>query len=87
MHHVVQHEHLHQQRSAAHELDECPENLIHHRDLGPPDDGEHEAEMRGQELLDLVGLREKIDARPTQLSGGQQQRVAIARALAMEPKV
>ncbi|MCA1671064.1 MAG: ectoine/hydroxyectoine ABC transporter ATP-binding protein EhuA [Actinobacteria bacterium] len=46
-----------------------------------------EAEMRGQELLDLVGLREKIDARPTQLSGGQQQRVAIARALAMEPKV
>ncbi|MCA1705296.1 MAG: amino acid ABC transporter ATP-binding protein, partial [Actinobacteria bacterium] len=46
-----------------------------------------EAEKHGRELLDLVGLSEKIDARPTQLSGGQQQRVAIARALAMEPKV
>jgi polar amino acid transport system ATP-binding protein len=46
-----------------------------------------EAEERGRELLDMVGLGEKVDAHPTQLSGGQQQRVAIARALAMEPKV
>ncbi len=46
-----------------------------------------EAEERGRELLDMVGLTDKVDAHPSQLSGGQQQRVAIARALAMEPDV
>ncbi|ASR37787.1 ectoine/hydroxyectoine ABC transporter ATP-binding protein EhuA [Prauserella marina] len=46
-----------------------------------------EAEQRALELLELVGLSEKVGAHPTQLSGGQQQRVAIARALAMRPKV
>jgi polar amino acid transport system ATP-binding protein len=46
-----------------------------------------EAEQRGRELLERVGLSEKADAHPTELSGGQQQRVAIARALAMEPKI
>ena len=39
------------------------------------------------ELLERVGLADKVDAYPNQLSGGQQQRVAIARALAMEPKL
>lgn len=39
------------------------------------------------ELLDLVDLKEKADAYPSQLSGGQKQRVAIARALANKPKV
>ncbi|WP_106178250.1 ectoine/hydroxyectoine ABC transporter ATP-binding protein EhuA [Prauserella shujinwangii] len=46
-----------------------------------------EAEERGRELLEMVGLSDKVDAHPSQLSGGQQQRVAIARALAMEPDV
>ncbi|MFL2100487.1 methionine ABC transporter ATP-binding protein [Desemzia sp. FAM 23989] len=39
------------------------------------------------DLLDLVGLSDKIDAFPSQLSGGQKQRVAIARALANDPDV
>lgn len=46
-----------------------------------------QARKRALELLDLVGLREKADAYPSQLSGGQKQRVAIARALAMEPEI
>ncbi len=39
------------------------------------------------ELLEKVGIDDKVDSYPIQLSGGQQQRVAIARALAMKPKV
>jgi polar amino acid transport system ATP-binding protein len=46
-----------------------------------------QARARGRELLDRVGLADKLDSYPAQLSGGQQQRVAIARALAMEPKL
>lgn len=46
-----------------------------------------EAKERGRELLDMVGLGDKLEQFPGQLSGGQKQRVAIARALAMEPKV
>ena len=48
--------------------------------------GKAEAEKRGRELLDRVGVAHQADKYPAQLSGGQQQRVAIARALAMEPK-
>ena len=39
------------------------------------------------DLLQKVGLLDKVDSYPYQLSGGQQQRVAIARALAMQPEV
>ncbi|WP_309647687.1 amino acid ABC transporter ATP-binding protein [Nocardioides sp.] len=46
-----------------------------------------DAETRGKELLDRVGIGHQADKYPAQLSGGQQQRVAIARALAMDPKV
>ena len=46
-----------------------------------------EADQKAVELLERVGLPDKIDAYPKQLSGGQQQRIAIARALAMNPDV
>ncbi|KAA1398353.1 amino acid ABC transporter ATP-binding protein [Aeromicrobium ginsengisoli] len=46
-----------------------------------------EADKRGMELLERVGIDSQASKVPSQLSGGQQQRVAIARALAMDPKV
>ncbi|MCQ2537558.1 MAG: methionine ABC transporter ATP-binding protein [Lachnospiraceae bacterium] len=46
-----------------------------------------ENDKRIRELLKLVGLEDKINAKPRELSGGQKQRVAIARALVMNPKV
>jgi ABC-type polar amino acid transport system ATPase subunit len=45
-----------------------------------------EAEPEACRLLERVGLKDKLQARPDQLSGGQQQRVAIARALAVKPE-
>lgn len=44
-----------------------------------------EREKRTIELLNAVGLGDKLDARPYELSGGQQQRVAVARAIASHP--
>lgn len=55
--------------------------------LAGSDMGKEEKHRRILELLELVGLRDKENAYPSQLSGGQKQRVAIARALANNPKV
>ncbi len=46
-----------------------------------------EAEARGRELLERVGLKDRIEHKPYELSGGEQQRVAIARALINQPRL
>ena len=46
-----------------------------------------EAQQKGKELLERIGLANKANEYPNMLSGGQKQRIAIVRALAMEPEV
>jgi ABC-type lipoprotein export system ATPase subunit len=46
-----------------------------------------QAEARGRQLLERVGLGDRLDHRPYELSGGEQQRVALARALINEPEL
>jgi lipoprotein-releasing system ATP-binding protein len=46
-----------------------------------------EVEARARELLDFLGLSDRIDHKPGELSGGEQQRVAVARALINDPQV
>lgn len=47
----------------------------------------NKAEQRAKELLDLLGLSDRYDHKPSELSGGEQQRVAVARALVNDPSV
>ena len=46
-----------------------------------------QAEARAVDVLNKVGMADKVKSYPSQLSGGQQQRVAIARAMAMDPEI
>ncbi len=52
-----------------------------------PDHNRAKIEKRAKELIDVVGLTERIHHMPAQLSGGEKQRVAIARALMNDPKI
>ncbi|NVM56074.1 MAG: ABC transporter ATP-binding protein [Candidatus Helarchaeota archaeon] len=49
--------------------------------------GKEKREKRSRELLELVGLKNRLFHKPDELSGGEQQRVAIARALANDPSI
>ncbi|WP_370416522.1 ectoine/hydroxyectoine ABC transporter ATP-binding protein EhuA [Streptomyces fradiae] len=76
---VFQHFNLFPHMSVLENVVEAPVHVLK--------EGREEAAERARALLGMVGLADKVDARPTRLSGGQQQRVAIARALAMRPEI
>ncbi|MFO7821137.1 MAG: amino acid ABC transporter ATP-binding protein [Lentisphaeria bacterium] len=76
---VFQHFHLFPHMSVLHNLTVAQRHVKKR--------SHREANRIAQELLDKVGLADKVHSHPAQLSGGQKQRVAIARALAMEPDI
>jgi len=49
--------------------------------------GKRQARIRAAELLEMLGLKDRLTHRPAELSGGEQQRTAIARALANKPRL
>ena len=49
--------------------------------------GMRQANARAKELLQLLGLADRADHKPSELSGGEKQRIAVARALANQPDV
>jgi polar amino acid transport system ATP-binding protein len=75
---VFQQFHLFPHRTVLQNVTEAPIHV-----LGQSRD---QAEAHARQLLDRVGLGDRLSAMPLQLSGGQQQRVAIARALALKPQ-
>lgn len=75
---VFQFHHLLPEFSALENV--CIPAFIAHRDR-------KEVEARARELLEMMGLSERLHHKPAQLSGGEQQRVAIARALINNPSV
>jgi polar amino acid transport system ATP-binding protein len=76
---VFQHFNLFPHMTILRNVTEAPVHV-----LGLP---KEEAKERAVDMLEKVGLGDKLDAYPEQLSGGQKQRVAIARAVVMHPKV
>ena len=61
------------------------ENVMMPALIGRIDDAE--ATRRATEMLEIVGLGDKLKRRPAELSGGEQQRVAVARAVVLRPKL
>ncbi|HTQ37807.1 MAG TPA: ABC transporter permease [Pirellulales bacterium] len=61
------------------------QNVLMPLDYSPSRLAHSDAKRRALELLDRVGLGQRLDHEPSQMSGGQQQRVAIARSLVNEP--
>lgn len=76
---VFQHFNLFPHMTVLRNVTEAPVNVLKI--------SKEEATERAVQLLENVGLTDKLNHYPEQLSGGQKQRVAIARALAMQPKI
>lgn len=63
------------------------ENVLLPYELNTEGANGHEGQRRARELLDSVGLSDRLDHYPVQLSGGEQQRVALARAFILRPPI